>query len=50
MAETVVVDTHHHYLPPAAVTFAKKTDEIDYLFGSSGFPSPMPGCRTRRGP
>jgi hypothetical protein len=31
MTEVVVVDTHHHYLPPAAVTYAKKTDEVDYL-------------------
>ncbi len=37
MAETIVVDTHHHYLPPAAVAFAKKTDEIDYLFGLKRF-------------
>jgi len=37
MAATVVVDTHHHYLPPAAVAFAKKTDEIDYLFGLKRF-------------
>ncbi|OGP58056.1 MAG: hypothetical protein A2162_11310 [Deltaproteobacteria bacterium RBG_13_52_11b] len=37
MAEYVIVDTHHHYLPPAAVTYAKKTDEIDYLFGLKRF-------------
>jgi predicted TIM-barrel fold metal-dependent hydrolase len=37
MAKYIVVDTHHHYLPPAAVTYAKKTDEIDYLFGLKRF-------------
>jgi aminocarboxymuconate-semialdehyde decarboxylase len=37
MAQDVVVDTHHHFLPPEAVKFAKKTDEIDYLFGLKRF-------------
>lgn len=37
MADSIVVDTHHHYLPPEAVPFAKKTEEIDYLFGLKRF-------------
>ncbi len=37
MTEYVVVDTHHHVLPSEAVKFAKKTDEIDYLFGLKRF-------------
>ena len=28
----VVVDTHHHFLPPEAVQYAKKTPDADYTF------------------
>jgi predicted TIM-barrel fold metal-dependent hydrolase len=37
MSQYVVVDTHHHYLPSGAVQYAKKTEEIDYLFGLKRF-------------
>ena len=37
MSEVVVVDTHHHFLPSEAVRYAKKTDEIDYVFGLKRF-------------
>ena len=37
MAAYVVVDTHHHFLPSEAVRYARKTDEIDYLFGLKRF-------------
>jgi 6-methylsalicylate decarboxylase len=37
MAGYVVVDTHNHFLPPKAAQYAKKTDEIDYLFGLKRF-------------
>jgi aminocarboxymuconate-semialdehyde decarboxylase len=37
MAKYTVVDTHHHFLPSEAVKFARKIDEIDYLFGMKRF-------------
>jgi predicted TIM-barrel fold metal-dependent hydrolase len=37
MTKYVVVDTHHHFLPSEAVKYARKTDEIDYLFGLKRF-------------
>ena len=37
MTQDVVVDTHHHFLPSEAVKFARKTEEIDYLFGLKRF-------------
>ncbi len=37
MGEYLVVDTHHHFLPPEAVRHAKKTDEIDLIFGLKRF-------------
>ena len=37
MADYIVIDTHHHFLPSEAVKHAKKTDEIDYLFGLKRF-------------
>jgi predicted TIM-barrel fold metal-dependent hydrolase len=33
----MVVDTHHHFLPSEAVKYAKRTKEIDYLFGLKRF-------------
>src|SRR4030042_5398935 len=32
MADYVVVDTHHHFLPSEALKYAKKTDDVDYTF------------------
>jgi aminocarboxymuconate-semialdehyde decarboxylase len=37
MTNYIVVDTHHHFLPSEAVKYAKKTDEIDYIFGLKRF-------------
>jgi len=37
MSEYTVVDTHHHFLPSAAIPYARKTEEIDYLFGLKRF-------------
>lgn len=37
MNKPIVVDTHHHFLPSEAVKFARKTEEIDYLFGLKRF-------------
>jgi predicted TIM-barrel fold metal-dependent hydrolase len=37
MADYIVVDTHHHFLPSEAVKYAKRTKEIDYLFGLKRF-------------
>lgn len=37
MADYIVVDTHHHFLPSEAVKYARKTDEVDYLFGLKRF-------------
>ncbi len=37
MADYVVVDTHNHFLPQEAARYAKKTEEIDYLFGLKRF-------------
>ncbi len=37
MMNDIVVDTHHHFLPSEAVGFARKTEEIDYLFGLKRF-------------
>jgi len=37
MTDYVVVDTHHHFLPPEAVKYAKKTDELDCIFGLKRF-------------
>ena len=40
MADAMVVDTHHHFLPPEAANCAKKTEEIDYIFGLKRFSIP----------
>jgi len=37
MADYVVVDTHNHFLPREAAQYARKTEEIDYLFGLKRF-------------
>jgi predicted TIM-barrel fold metal-dependent hydrolase len=37
MSQYVVVDTHHHFLPSEAVQYARKTEEVDYLFGLERF-------------
>jgi predicted TIM-barrel fold metal-dependent hydrolase len=37
MSQFVVVDTHHHFLPSEAVKYARKTEEVDYLFGLKRF-------------
>lgn len=37
MVDYIVVDTHHHFLPSEAVKYAKRTKEIDYLFGLKRF-------------
>jgi len=37
MKNYIVIDTHHHFLPSEAVKYAKKTDEIDYIFGLKRF-------------
>jgi predicted TIM-barrel fold metal-dependent hydrolase len=40
MTDAMVVDTHHHFLPPEAAKCAKKTEEIDYIFGLKRFSIP----------
>ena len=37
MNKQFVVDTHFHFLPAEAVKFARKIEEIDYLFGLKRF-------------